>query len=223
MTLAPLDVPEDVRGGGFHLTCKTPGVWPHWTCTSWGGRGGPAERNASAELGHMDSWAAGQLDSGVVSIIWGIKTKTDQQSNSVLNHTNTLRYKTHILSFIGSKRGIIMQVIHPIQTVYVYVHTFIYYKLTCVCSNIAVWNSDCLREPPIASDMPPFVHGRTPVAVAQPESERTQSAAPPQLFARLRKNAILITFSHRPLSGQLAQSQERQQRPFGDFISPCHF
>lgn len=200
MTLAPLDVPEDVRGGGFHLTCKTPGVWPHWTCTSWGGRGGPAERNASAELGHMDSWAAGQLDSGVVSIIWGIKTKTDQQSNSI-----------------------IMQVIHPIQTVYVYVHTFIYYKLTCVCSNIAVWNSDCLREPPIASDMPPFVHGRTPVAVAQPESERTQSAAPPQLFARLRKNAILITFSHRPLSGQLAQSQERQQRPFGDFISPCHF
>lgn len=45
ITLAPLDVPEDVRGGGFHLTCKTPGVWPHWTCTSWGGRGGPGEHN----------------------------------------------------------------------------------------------------------------------------------------------------------------------------------
>lgn len=42
MTLAPLDVPIGVNRGGFQWTCRIPGACPHWTFTSFGGRGGPA-------------------------------------------------------------------------------------------------------------------------------------------------------------------------------------
>lgn len=41
-TFTPLDVPVGDRMGGFQWTCRTPGVCPHSTCTSWGGSGGPA-------------------------------------------------------------------------------------------------------------------------------------------------------------------------------------
>lgn len=56
ITLAPLEVPVGVRGGGFQRICKTPGVCPIWTCTSWGGKGGPKQKRVALWVCYTVSW-----------------------------------------------------------------------------------------------------------------------------------------------------------------------
>ncbi len=68
ITLAPLEVPVGVRRGGFQRICKTPGVCPIWTCTSWGGKGGPETKKSFVSLWHCIIIQANPCRSAVVFV-----------------------------------------------------------------------------------------------------------------------------------------------------------
>lgn len=110
---------------------------------------------------------------------------------------------------------IMLKVSHPMHTVYVYVyiyiHTYITSKLTCLCSNIG---RSAKRR----------ITCGLPDAYSERQSLRLCTAALPcsctagewadavsgtiAAVCVSEENAILITFSHRLLSGQLTQSRK---------------